>query len=178
MLRGWGRAVVRARLFFPIEMKLGPRPTQQGPLGAHSDPRVLEGWREVGGCKSRTYRAVFQAPVLNPPPLRPSSPPLGTRRFLRSPGALVSFAAVVLSHRTSSSARTTLPRVRQTKVPAVAEGAGSHLPRNVLAEGLRWGPCVAAAWWARGSERVRLARRLISNSCLVRASCSVFSRWV
>lgn len=163
-------------------MKLSPRPTQQGPLGAHPDPRVLEGWRGSGrGAKSRTYRAVFQAPVLNPPPLRPSSPPLGTRRFLGSQSpALVSFlAAVVLSHRTSSSAaRTTLPRVRARprclrwrRVPAPT-CRGTCSARGSAGGGRRGGRVVGAG--VRGGQAC--ARRLISNSCLVRAPCSVFSR--
>ena len=160
---GGGRAVVRAQLFFPIEIKLSPSPTQQARLGPTPTPgsvKVAGGRRR--GAKRQELQGVFQAPVLSPPPLRCSSPPLGTR-------------GVFWGHRAPRSCLFSRQWPFPIEHPGLLRGppwpgfgpdqgacggGGFRLPpatERAQREGAQVGAVVAAARWGRGSEEVRPA---------------------
>ena len=182
---GWGggRAVVRANSFL-IQIRLSPSPTQQGPLGAHPDPLVLGGWE---GKKEGCQEAGPPGPCSRPLPcahplLRHSSPPLGTRGVFwgHSPALLSFLAAVALSHRApSSAARTTPARVRarprglpwhRVPAPTCHETCSA---RGSAGGGRRGDRAVGAG--VRGGGQA-CAHHLVSDSCLVRGRCIMFSR--
>lgn len=181
---GWGAGGGPGQLFSNSnETESEPHPAWPG----WGPPRPAGPWRlggEGGVPRGRTHGAVSQAPVLRPPPplLRRSSPPLGTRGVFwgHSPALLFFLAAVALSHRApSSAARTTPARVRarprglrwrRVPAPACHETCSA---RGSAGGGRRGDRAVGAG--VRGGGQA-CAHRLVSDSCLVRGRCIVFSR--
>lgn len=181
---GWGASGGPGRLFFLIQMRRSPSPTQQGPLGAHPDPLVLGGWEgKREGCQEAGPTGPCSRPLSCAHPLYDVYHrlwALGAFSGVTAPRSCLFLVAVALSHRApSSAARTTPARVRarprglqwrRVLAPTCHETCSA---RGSAGGGRRGDRAVGAG--VRGGGQA-CAHRLVSDSCLVRGRCIVFSR--